>query len=84
MQKDVKKLGDIQSYWDQLHIKANKLRVDLLTAFLRAGISDSTFYRNRKGDNELKFKTAEKVEKHIIELYYEKINPKGQHENISD
>jgi hypothetical protein len=51
----------IHSYFEQLKDAASGSGVCLLQAFVKAGVSDGTYYRARKGQTELRESTAQKV-----------------------
>lgn len=51
----------IETYLDQLRHLASEANVELLTAFKRAGVPTSTYYRVINGRNALSHKTAETV-----------------------
>lgn len=55
----------IVPYFTALQDKADKLGVRLVDAFLNAGVSRSTYHRNLNQDTELRFNTAQLVEKQI-------------------
>lgn len=55
----------IESYLDQLEKRAESQGVKLLEAFKSAGVSDSTFYRARQRNGDIRLAVARKVEEII-------------------
>jgi len=64
----------MQSYMDQLIKQSQSTDTDLMTAFKRAGVPTSTFYRTINGTTELRYDTAYKIYKAMH----------GQKENTND
>jgi predicted transcriptional regulator len=53
----------MESYMNQLIKISQSTDTDLMTAFKRAGVPTSTFYRTINGTTELRYDTAYKVYK---------------------
>lgn len=51
----------LRPYMTQLKSRAKRNKVDLKSAFLDAGVADSTYYRAMNGSRDLNFRTALKV-----------------------
>lgn len=56
------------SYLDQLQTNADRAGLRLLDAFKSAGVSDSTFYRARQRNGDIRLAVAKKVEEKIYGL----------------
>jgi hypothetical protein len=56
------------SYLDQLQTNADRVGLRLLDAFKDAGVSDSTFYRARQRNGDIRLAVAKKVEEKIFGL----------------
>lgn len=56
----------IESYLSQLEKSAESQGVKLLEAFKSAGIPDSTFYRARKRNGDIRLAVARRVEEEIF------------------
>lgn len=59
----------MKSYLQIIQANAEKHSVSLLTAFKKANIPTSTYYRTINGDTEIRYETALKVVNAIEELY---------------
>lgn len=59
----------LQSYLEILQAKSEQLGVSLFDAFKKKDISDSTYYRTMKGDTELRYETARRVNHALYEIH---------------
>lgn len=59
----------MKSYLDIIKLNAKKHNVTLLSAFKKADIPTSTYYRTINGETEIRYETALRVVHAIEELY---------------